>query len=114
MRFLGGTLMSYRRHAASEDVLNDPGELDITADGNFTALVACGEECGKPADRLETLAQTLIAHREEEFARILAAPDAAEELKRRLQRKTILFGMGGSFRTLWQPQDGREIGGKSP
>jgi hypothetical protein len=67
-----------------------------------------------PADLLETLAQTLIAVGEEEFALALAAPDAAEELKRRLPQKTILLGMGGSFRTLWQPKDGREIGGKSP
>ena len=65
-------------------------------------------------DRLVTLAQSLIAAGEEEFARTLAAPDVAEEQRRRLQLKTILFGMGETFRILWQRKDGKEIGGKSP
>ena len=114
VRFPCGTLMSYRSHTAAEDVLADPGERDITAHVNFSALAARGEECGMRTDRFETLAQTLVAAGEEEFARSLAAPDAAEELRRRLQLKTILFGMGETFRILWQRKEGREIGGKSP
>jgi SAM-dependent MidA family methyltransferase len=42
-RFPDGTLMSYRRHAPSPDVLLGPGERDITAHVCFTAL----EEHGK-------------------------------------------------------------------
>ena len=38
VRFPAGTLMGYRRHTAREDVLADPGERDITAHVNFTAL----------------------------------------------------------------------------
>jgi SAM-dependent MidA family methyltransferase len=113
-RFPHGTLMSYRRHTAREDVLADPGERDITAHVNFSALAARGEECGLRADSLETLAQFLIGAGETEFARTLAAPDAAQELRRRLQLKTILFGMGETFRVLWQRKDGGEFGGKSP
>ena len=41
-RFPAGTLMSYRRHAASEDVLADPGERDITAHVCFPALEGHG------------------------------------------------------------------------
>src|ERR1035441_2547947 len=37
VRFPRGTLMSYRRHRADEDVLNDPGAKDITAHVPFTA-----------------------------------------------------------------------------
>jgi SAM-dependent MidA family methyltransferase len=114
VRFPRGTLMSYRRHTAREDVLADPGDRDITAHVNFTALAARGEECGMQTGRLETLAQALIATGEDEFARTLAAPDAAEELRRRLQLKTILFGMGETFRILWQRKDARKIGGRSP
>ena len=114
VRFPRGTLMSYHRHTASEDVLADPGDRDITAHVNFSALAACGNQGGMRTDRLETLAQSLIAAGEEEFARTLAAPDAAEELRRRLQLKTILFGMGETFRILWQRKDGKEFGGKSP
>jgi len=106
--------MSYRRHTAREDVLADPGERDTTAHVTFTALAARGEECRLREDRIETLAQTLIAAGEEEFARTLAAPDAEEELRRRLQLKTLVFGMGETFRVLWQRKDGEEFGGKSP
>ena len=42
VRFPAGTLMGYRRHTAREDVLEDPGERDITAHVNFTALEECG------------------------------------------------------------------------
>jgi len=119
VRFPGGTLMSYRRHTASEDVLADPGERDITAHVNFSALAARGEECGMRADRLETLAQTLIAAGEQEFTRSLEAPDAAEESRRRLQLKTLLFGIWETFRilsqsVLLQSRKGKKIGGKSP
>jgi SAM-dependent MidA family methyltransferase len=114
VRFPRGTLMSYRLHTASEVVLADAGDRDITAHVNFSALTARGEECGMRTERLETLAQTLMAAGEAEFARILAARDAAEERQHRLQMKTLLFGMGETFRTLWQRKEGNEIGGTSP
>ena len=37
-RFPNGSLMSYRRHRATEDVLAEPGWRDITAHVNFTRL----------------------------------------------------------------------------
>jgi SAM-dependent MidA family methyltransferase len=114
VRFPRGTLMSYRRHTAREDVLADPGEQDITAHVNFSALAERGEECGLRTDGFETLAQALIAAGEDEFARSLAALDAAEQLRRRLQLKTLLFGMGETFRILRQRKEGRGIGGESP
>jgi SAM-dependent MidA family methyltransferase len=95
-RFLAGTLMSYRRHVASEDVLADPGERDITAHVCFPALEGYGLE----RIRFETLASTLLCAGEaDHFAAALAGPD---EARRRLQLKTLLFGMGETFRTLLQ------------
>jgi SAM-dependent MidA family methyltransferase len=95
-RFPAGTLMTYRRHMASEDALADPGDRDITAHVCFTAL----EGHGLHTARLETLAQTLLAAGEaDQFAAALAGPD---EARRRLQLKTLLFGMGETFRTLLQ------------
>ena len=44
--FPPGTLMGYRRHTAREDVLDEPGERDITAHVNFTALEERGAACG--------------------------------------------------------------------
>lgn len=102
-RFPQGTLMSYRRHAASEDVLRDPGRQDITAHVNFTALAEHGTECGLEFVRLEPLARTLLAAGEaDEFREALSGQAEGEELRRRMQLKTLLFGMGESFRTLWQ------------
>ena len=95
-RFPEGTLMSYRRHASSEDVLADPGERDITAHVCFPAL----EGHGLRTIRFETLASTLLTAGEaDQFAAALAGPD---ETRRRLQLKTLLFGMGETFRTLLQ------------
>jgi SAM-dependent MidA family methyltransferase len=107
VRFPQGTLMSYRRHQADEDVLDDPGERDITAHVCFTALQDCGSRLGLETVRFETLAQTLLAAGEaDQFATALAAASEKEEFERRLQLKSLLFGMGETFRTLIQRTGG--------
>lgn len=101
VRFPQGTLMSYRRHVALEDVLAEPGRRDITAHVSFTALQRHAVSCGLHTLRYETLAQTLLRVGEADgFAAALAAPTETEGLRRRLQLKTLLFGMGETFRTL--------------
>ncbi|MCW5978691.1 MAG: SAM-dependent methyltransferase [Bryobacteraceae bacterium] len=100
-RFPAGTLMSYRRHAASEDVLADPGSKDITAHAPFTALERHALRRGFDKARLETLASLLLRTGErDQFAEALDAAAEAERLRRRLQLKSLLFGMGESFRAL--------------
>jgi SAM-dependent MidA family methyltransferase len=96
--------MGYHRHIAREDVLEDPGERDITAHVNFTALEERGIECGLAVERCETLAQLLLAAGEEDqFAAALGSgAGEREELRRRMQLKTLLFGMGETFRVLMQ------------
>jgi SAM-dependent MidA family methyltransferase len=99
-RLPAGTLMSYRRHIATEDVLADPGERDITAHVCFTALEDHGKKLGLETVRFERLSQTLLdAGEADHFAAALAGPD---ETRRRLQLKTLLFGMGETFRVLLQ------------
>ena len=108
VRFPAGTLMGYRRHMAREDVLEDPGARDITAHVNFTALEECGAACGLRRERFETLARTLMTAGEaDEFAAALNSA-AAEEPRRRMQLKTLLFGMGETYRTLLQRRENRE------
>ncbi len=103
VRFPAGTLMGYRRHTARENVMEDPGESDITAHVNFSALEESGVESGLVTERFETLAQTILAAGEaDQFAAVLAAGEPAEELRRRMQLKTLLFGMGETFRVLLQ------------
>ncbi|MCC7175603.1 MAG: SAM-dependent methyltransferase [Bryobacterales bacterium] len=101
--FPRGTLMSYRRHAAGEDVLADPGERDITAHVCFTALQDRGASLGLETVRFENLSRTLLdAGEPDGFAEALAAASPHEALRRRLQLKTLLAGMGEIFRTLIQ------------
>jgi SAM-dependent MidA family methyltransferase len=100
IRFPNGTLMGYRRHTALEDVLQDPGFRDITAHVNFTALQEHGALRGLHTESFSTLAQLLLSAGEaDQFAAALG-PD--NDLRRRMQLKTLLFGMGETFRVLLQ------------
>jgi len=108
-RFPAGTLMSYRRHQALEGVLGDPGEQDITAHVCFSALEEFGKTVGLETAAFEPLGRTLIeAGEADQFARALRAESPAEEQRRRLQLKQLLFGMGETFRTLIQRKGGQK------
>ena len=108
VRFPEGTLMSYRRHQALEDVLKDPGGQDITAHVCFSALEEYGKKVGLETVAFESLARTLLeAGEADQFAQALAADSPAEVQARRLQLKQLLFGMGETFRTLIQRKAGR-------
>ena len=101
--------MSYRRHQALDDVLKDPGEQDITAHVCFSALEEFGKKVGLETVAFEPLARTLMeAGEADQFASALAAGTPAEEQRRRLQLKQLLFGMGETFRTLIQRKVGKK------
>jgi len=101
IRFPAGTLMSYHRHLASEEVLRDPGERDLTAHVNFTALRNSAASFGLEEVRFETLARLLLrAGEADQFAAVVAGKGEQEQQKHRLQLKSLLFGMGESFQTL--------------
>ena len=104
VRFPEGTLMGYRKHRALDDVLRSPGEQDITAHVAFSALEIHAERCGFHLVRTESMASALLRTGEaDQFAAALAAADEREAARLRLQLKTLLFGMGESFRTLlWE------------
>jgi SAM-dependent MidA family methyltransferase len=100
VRFPHGTLMGYRRHTALEDVLQEPGLRDITAHVNFTALEERGALHGLRTESFSTLTQALLSAGEpDQFAAALGSTD---DLRRRMQLKTLLFGMGETFRVLLQ------------
>ncbi len=101
IRFPRGTLMSYRRHQATEDVLVEPGGRDITAHVNFTALLEHAAGAGWECVRFESMAQALLrAGEPDQFAAALASGDEVEAVRRRLQLKSLVFGMGETFRTV--------------
>jgi len=102
-RYSAGTLMSYHRHSATEDVFARPGEQDITSHIPFSALQEHGASLGLEFVSLHSLARTLFeAGEEDQFAAALAADNEEDRLQRRLQLKTLLYGLGERFRTLLQ------------
>jgi SAM-dependent MidA family methyltransferase len=104
-----GTIMCYRQHSASENPYEAPGEQDITAHVNFTALRAAGEQAGLACLGLVTQAQFLMGIGEgTQFSD--AFEDARlpqERAKRALQLKHLVApaGMGETFQVLVMSKD---------
>jgi SAM-dependent MidA family methyltransferase len=101
IRHTAGTLMSYTRHTASDDVLATPGNRDITAHVPFSVLEERVKRRGLTVERFQTLARFLLDTGEsDQFASALAAADERDALRLRMQLKTLLYGMGETFRVL--------------
>jgi SAM-dependent MidA family methyltransferase len=103
---LRGTLMAYRLHRAHEEWLAWPGEQDLTAHVNFTALETRGHELGLEALGLTTQTNFLLAlARAGEFTD-LGAADACDfdQMAVRLAFKQLIHpeGMGETFKVLVQ------------
>jgi len=101
-----GTLLAYREHAVSENLLDCPGEQDLTAHVNFTALDLWGRRAGLVRTGLVTQSQFLIAlGRNNEFAD-LNEPGQSEvdKLRARLLLKNLIHpeGLGEKFKVLVQ------------
>ena len=60
-RLAAGTLLAYRRHRASDDVLANPGQTDLTAHVNFTQLIDTGRSQGFDTVRMGQQADFLSA-----------------------------------------------------
>ncbi len=99
-----GTIAAYRQHSYSMNPYEAPGEQDITAHVNFTALAAAAEQGGMAAQPLVTQAQLLMGIGEGNQFR-----DAFEECRLPQERAKVALqlkhliapeGMGESFRVL--------------
>jgi SAM-dependent MidA family methyltransferase len=66
-----GTLRTYRAHHLGPHPLDEPGETDITADVNFTALVAVAEQAGAVVE----------LHRQDDFLTELGLGDRLSDLR---------------------------------
>jgi SAM-dependent MidA family methyltransferase len=99
-----GTLKSIRQHSVSANPYEAPGEQDITADVNFTALAAATEKQGMQTHKVVTQSQFLLGIGEaNQFA------DAFEECRLPQERAKVALqlkhlvtpaGMGESFQVL--------------
>ena len=98
------TLMAYRQHSATPDPYEAPGEQDITAHVNFTALTAAMKENGMDVHPLLTQSQFLMGIGEvNQFADVFEECRLPQErAKVGLQLKHLVSpaGMGESFQVL--------------
>ena len=100
----GNTVRAFRRHTLSPTPYEAPGEQDITASVNFTALRAAALEAGMEAGDIVTQAQFLVGIGEtNQFADAVEnARLPQERTKIALQLKHLITpsGMGEIFQTL--------------
>lgn len=105
-RHMRGTLLAYERHRASEDFYRSPGDQDLTAHVNFTALDLWGRQTGLIRTGLTSQSNFLLALARKSNWTDVEAPvvPAPERLRRRLLFKTLIYpeGMGETFNALFQ------------
>jgi SAM-dependent MidA family methyltransferase len=105
-RHMRGTVLAYDRHRASEEFYRAPGEQDLTAHVNFTALDLWGHRTG--LERTGLVSQTnflLSLARQEQMSALEAAGETEEaKLRARAQFKTLIHpeGMGETFQVFSQ------------
>jgi SAM-dependent MidA family methyltransferase len=101
-----GTLLAYEGHRATEDYFKAPGEQDLTAHVNFSALMDTGRSAGLETTGFTTQERFLLALGEaNEFADLYGPDDTeASRLDARLKLKRLINpeGMGGIFKVLIQ------------
>jgi SAM-dependent MidA family methyltransferase len=101
-----GTLLAYQDHRVSEDFYATPGEQDLTAHVNFTALEAWGKRSGLETVGLTSQTAFLLALGQgNEFADLYdEGATETERVRSRLQLKTLIYpeGMGERFQVFFQ------------
>ncbi len=101
-----GTLLAYQRHRASEDYFRVPGEQDLTAHVNFTALDLWGRREGLLRTGQVSQAQFLLTlGRSNEFADLYdEGQSEVERVRVRLLLKNLIYpeGMGETFQVFVQ------------
>ncbi len=99
-----GTVKALRQHSISANPYEAPGEQDITADVNFTALAAASEKKGMQARKLVTQSQFLMGIGEtNQFADSFEGcrlPQERAKVALQLKHLVTPAGMGESFHVL--------------
>jgi SAM-dependent MidA family methyltransferase len=99
-----GTVKAIRQHSVSDNPYEAPGEQDITADVNFSALAAAAEKQGMLTQKLVTQSQFLLGIGEvNEFADAFEdcrLPEERAKVALQLKHLVTPAGMGESFHAL--------------
>jgi len=98
-----GTLRAYRDHKFAENVLADPGEQDLTASVNFSAVERAGELAGLQTEGLESQSKVLTKIMAELWPQE-TAPLAREQI-RQFQTLTHPDHLGRAFKVLVQSRN---------
>lgn len=105
-RHLRGTLLAYRKHRASEEYYVSPGDQDLTAHVNFSALEIWGKQSGLETTELTSQTSLLLElGQKNAFVDLYDhGQSEAEQVRARLQLKTLIHpeGMGERFQALVQ------------
>lgn len=100
-----GTLLCYHRHQLCDKYLEQPGNKDITAHVNFSALMRWGEQLGLHTCGLTTQAAFLLALDFKSYLR-QQATGSENVLQLAMQEsrltRTLLIDMGSKFKVLVQ------------
>lgn len=101
-RFQHGSLMTYQRHQASEDVFADPGDRDITAHVDFDQLVEAGVAAGLRETAYDPQSRYLMRIGEQDqFACVLEGwATETQRVQATLLLKNLLFGIGETMSVL--------------
>jgi SAM-dependent MidA family methyltransferase len=99
-----GTIMTYRQHSTGGHPYEAPGEQDITAEVNFSALAAAAEQRGMLVEKLLTQSQFLMGIGEpNQFADAFAdcrLPQEKAKVTLQLKHLVTPAGMGERFHVL--------------
>ena len=97
-----GTLRAYSRQHATDDVLANPGEQDLTAHVNFSTIQSVGEACGLKTDTFFSQAQFLTRIAEKIFKNPESFGEWGAKQNRQFQTLTHPEHLGRAFRVLVQ------------
>lgn len=100
-----GTLRSYRKHRLMPDVLTDPGEQDITAHVNFSAIISAGESAGLTTEMFETQGRFLTRIATRLWRQTQGDGKLSASELRQFHALTHPQNLGHSFRVLVQTRD---------
>ena len=97
-----GTLRSFSRHQASDDLLANPGRQDITASVNFSVLKTMGELAGLSSAPRVSQEKFLMRIFKQTLKQPELFPDWTEERRRQFQTLTHPDHLGRPFQVMVQ------------
>ncbi len=108
-RHMNGTLLAYSEHRTSEEFYRAPGEQDLTAHLNFTALCLCGQRVGLKLAGLTSQTNFLLGlARKNNFVDLDSDEwSEMEKTRARLSFQNLVNpeGMGETFRVMIQHKE---------